>query len=193
MRADAASNRARILDSAEHVFASGDDASTEQVARLAGVGIATVFRHFPTKVDLLDAVLATRLERLRDAALRLRKTTDPGAALLRFFAHIVGDASGKIAIAQALVAAGGDGGEAERAGAELRDAVGELLERAQGAGTIRRDIRLDELYALIVGTSRGAVAMGLGPAAQRRMLDVVFAGLRSEWPAASGTPASRSE
>jgi AcrR family transcriptional regulator len=179
MRADAAHNRARILDSAERVFAAGDDASTEHVARLAGVGIATVFRHFPTKADLLEAVLVTRLERLRDAARELRTATNPGGALLRFFACIVEDAAGKIAIAEALTAAGGNSGAAERAGAELHDAVGELLARAQSAGEMRPDIQLDELYALIVGTSRGAAAMALSPAAQRRMLDVVFAGLRT--------------
>ncbi|PZS27370.1 MAG: TetR family transcriptional regulator [Pseudonocardiales bacterium] len=179
MRADAVSNRARILDSAEQVFAAGDDASTEQVARLAGVGIATVFRHFPTKAELLEAVLVTRLERLRDAAHDLGTATDPGAALLRFFARIVADADGKIAITEALAAANGNSGAAERPGAELRYAVGELLERAQGAGEVRRDIQLDELYALIVGTSRGAVAMALSPTGQRRMLDVVFAGLRT--------------
>lgn len=88
------------------------------------------------------------------------------------------DARGKIAIAEALVAAGGSGSGAKRVGAELHQAVGDLLERAQGAGAVRRDIRLGELYALIVGTSRGAVAMALSPAAQRRMLDVVFVGLR---------------
>lgn len=102
MRADAANNRARILDAAEQVFAAGENVSTEQVARLADVGIATVFRHFPTKADLLEAVLVTRLQRLRDAARQLRTANDPGAALLRFVAHIVGDATGKIAIAEAL-------------------------------------------------------------------------------------------
>lgn len=100
------------------------------MARLAGVGIATVFRHFPTEADLLEAVLVIRLERLRDAARQLRTATDPAAALLRFFAHVVADAGGKIAIAQALAAADGNSGAAEQAGAELRYAVGELLERA---------------------------------------------------------------
>ena len=69
MRADARDNRARILEAADEVFGTGGAAaSTEEVAKLAGVGIATVFRHFPTKQDLLRAVLTARLEGLRDRA-----------------------------------------------------------------------------------------------------------------------------
>src|SRR5580658_9480883 len=68
-RVDARANRGRILDAAEEVFGQGgESASTEEVARRAGVGIATVFRHFPTKAELLEAVLARRFERLRERA-----------------------------------------------------------------------------------------------------------------------------
>ena len=71
MRADARDNRARILTAAEEVFGRSPGASTDDVAKLADVGIATVFRHFPTKVELLEAVLTLRLERLRDRAVEL--------------------------------------------------------------------------------------------------------------------------
>jgi len=81
LRADARDNRARILAAADEVFgASGETASTEDVARLADVGIATVFRHFPTKRDLLHAVFSARLEALRDRARELASAPDPGAA-----------------------------------------------------------------------------------------------------------------
>src|SRR5215472_461837 len=78
-RVDARTNRGRILDVAEEVFGKGgESASTEEVARLAGVGIATVFRHFPTKAALLDAVLVRRFARLRERAGRLATSEDPG-------------------------------------------------------------------------------------------------------------------
>ncbi|WP_279581808.1 TetR/AcrR family transcriptional regulator [Fodinicola feengrottensis] len=137
MRADAQDNRRRILAAAEKVYGSGEDASTERVAELAHVGIATVFRHFPTKAALLEAVLVTRLERLREQAQALLGAADPGAALTGFFAHLVADAAGKLAIAGALQASGGDGTDAERASYALHAAVGELLTRAQEAGAVR--------------------------------------------------------
>lgn len=172
MRADAKDNQQRILAAAEDVYGAGEDASTERVAALAKVGIATVFRHFPTKAALLEAVLVTRLHRLRDRA-RLDDTE-----LLSFFAHVVADAAGKIAISEALLASGGEVTEAEKAAGELRQAVGELLVRAQAAGSVRADLRLEELYALLIGASRGAAAMRLDGPARDRMLEVVFAGLR---------------
>ena len=78
LRADARDNRARILTAAEQVFRQSPAASTEDVAKLAGVGIGTVFRHFPTKAELLEAVLALRLEQLRDRARELADSNDPG-------------------------------------------------------------------------------------------------------------------
>lgn len=181
MRADARNNRARILDAAETVFADGGDAaSTEEVARLAGVGIATVFRHFPTKPQLLEAVLVGRLERLRDQAAALAGGPDPGAAFFTFFTTLVADAAGKIAIAAALSDAGGGAApEATRAADQLRSAVGRLLDRAIEAGAVRPDVELPEVYALLVGTSRAAVYAALDRTVRDRMLAIVFDGLRA--------------
>jgi AcrR family transcriptional regulator len=178
LRADARDNRARILSVAEEVFGrAGESASTEEVARLAGVGIATVFRHFPTKGQLLEAVLVGRLERLRDQAVELTAKADPGDAFFAFFKQIVADAAGKIAITQALSDAvdGAEAPDAERASAELRSAVGGMLEQAKHAGAVRTDVELPELYALLIGVSRAAVK--LDPAARDRMMAIVFAGL----------------
>src|SRR5260370_20229869 len=107
-RADARANRVRILDVADDVFGEGgESASTEEVARLAGVGIATVFRHFPTKAVLLEAVLTRRFERLRDRAEGLASAGEPGPAFYDFFAHMVADAAGKVASADAPAHPGG--------------------------------------------------------------------------------------
>jgi AcrR family transcriptional regulator len=178
-RADARTNRVRVLDAAEEVFGQGgESASTEEVARLAGVGIATVFRHFPTKAGLLEAVLIRRFERLRDQAQRLASAEDPGRAFFDFFAHMVADASGKIAIAEALADAGGDApGSAARASDELERAVGVLLERAQEAGAVRKDIGLPEVYALLIGASRAAALARLDENVRARALAIVFDGL----------------
>src|ERR1700680_1105959 len=90
LRADAQRNRARLLDVAEVVFASkGIAASTEEIAREAGVGIGTVFRHFPTKEALLEAVFVRRLEQLAAHADALADAYDPGAAFFTFFSHVV--------------------------------------------------------------------------------------------------------
>jgi AcrR family transcriptional regulator len=178
-RVDARANRGRILDVAEEVFGTGgESASTEEVARLAGVGVATVFRHFPTKAALLRAVLVRRFDRLREQAEALLDTTDPGTAFFDFFRHLVADAATKIAIAEALLDAGGDSdGEAAHASNGLRRAVGALLRRAQQAGAVRDDVELPEVYALLVATSRAAAHTDLDDEVKARALAIVFDGL----------------
>ena len=178
-RVDARANRGRILDVAEEVFGKGgESASTEEVARLAGVGIATVFRHFPTKAALLQAVLVRRFDRLREQAEASLDSTDPGAAFFGFFRHLVADAATKIAIADALLDAGGDSdGEAAQASNGLRRAVGALLQHAQQAGAVRDDVELPEVYTLLVATSRAAAHSDLDDEVKARALAIVFDGL----------------
>jgi AcrR family transcriptional regulator len=186
-RADAQTNRARILDAAQEVFGrGGESASTEEVARLAGVGIATVFRHFPTKAALLDAVLVRRFARLRERAGRLATSEDPGGALRQMFTDMVDDAPSKIAIAEALAEAGDEGAEAEQASQKLRQAVGVLLARAQAAGAVRADVQLPELYALLIGMSRAAAYASLEPQVRARALEVLFDGLAATASARRG-------
>ena len=178
-RADARANRVRILDVAEEVFGKGgESASTEEVARLAGVGIATVFRHFPTKAALLEAVLARRFDRLREQAEALLSAPDPGEAFRSFFGYLVADAPAKIGIAEALLDAGGnDDGEAAQASAGLRRAFAALLQRAKQAGVVRDDAELPEVYTLLVGVSRAAALEHLDEEARARVLTIVFDGL----------------
>ncbi|MEU4391338.1 helix-turn-helix domain-containing protein [Kribbella sp. NPDC023855] len=179
LRADARDNRVRILTAAEEVFGRSPNASTDEVAKLAEVGIATVFRHFPTKVDLLEAVLTLRLERLRDRAIELAAQDDPGAAFFTFFEQVVAEAASKLAIGEALIAAGTVVGEdAKQAGAGMREAFGQLLERAKQSSQLRGDAEFPEVYALLIGASRGATAAGLTPEVRSRMLNLLFDGLR---------------
>jgi AcrR family transcriptional regulator len=179
LRADARDNRTRILGAAEEVFGRSPGASTDDVAKLAGVGIGTVFRHFPTKVDLLEAVLILRLERLRDSAIQLAGEAKPGAAFFGFFTQVVSEAASKLAIAEALAASGAAVGEdARKAGTDLREAFGMLLTRAQHSGEVRADAEFPEVYALLIGASRGATAVDLEPAVRDRMLMLLYDGLR---------------
>jgi AcrR family transcriptional regulator len=145
---------------------------------LAGVGIATVFRHFPTKAELLEAVLVRRFDRLRERAEALLDAADPGSAFLDFFGQVVADAATKIAIGEALLDAGGsDDGDAGQASKRLRQVVGTLLQRAQQAGAVRADVELPEVYALLVATSRATAKANLDVEAKQRMLAIVFDGL----------------
>lgn len=177
-RADARANRVRILDVADEVFGrGGESASTEEVARLAGVGIATVFRHFPTKAALLEAVLARRFFSLREQAEALLDAADPGEAFFSFFRYLVAGAPAKIGIADALLDAGGDGSVAAQASAELRRAFGALLQRAQQAGAVRSDAGLPEVYALLVSVSQAAAHQHLSEEVSARMLTIAFDGL----------------
>jgi len=177
-RVDARTNRSRILAVAEEVFgAGGETASTEEVARRAGVGIATVFRHFPTKAALLEAVLVERFERLTRRAEELLDAPDAGRAFFDFFAHMVADAATKIMIADALTEESEDASRATHAANNLRRAVGALLERAQRAGAVRDDVELPEVYALLIGASRAAALAVFEPEVQARALAIIFTGL----------------
>lgn len=187
LRADARRNRERLLEVAEAVFTEkGTGASTEEIARRAGVGIGTVFRHFPTKEALLAAVYARLLRRLGESAVALAGHDDPGAAFYDFVTLVADRASAKNAFADALTEAGvevphpapaqgGDGGEWPLLG----DALGTLLHRAQEAGAVRGDIGLPELRAILIGVSRAVeYAPADEPATRAHVVAVLLDGLR---------------
>ena len=179
LRADARRNRARLLAVAEVVFADrGVTASTEEIARAAGVGIGTVFRHFASKEALLAAVLVARLERLAKTADALCAASDPGAAFVEFFTLVVRESATKNAFAEALAEAGVDVKHtASEAGQNLRRAVDLLLVRAQAAGSVRGDIGAEDVIALLVAAARTA-EYSADPAIRTRTLAVVLDGLR---------------
>ncbi|MBF8192458.1 TetR/AcrR family transcriptional regulator [Nonomuraea sp. K274] len=179
LRADARRNRERILAAAEAVFAErGAAASTEEVAARAGVAIGTVFRHFPTKNDLLGAIVKGLLARLAEEADALAEGGDPEKALFAFFTHVVEEAAARKTVAELLAGGGVDvrvGKPLER----LQESVGTLLRRAQQAGAVRDDVRPDEVMALLAATSQAALLGGWDPDLRNRTLKIVFAGFRA--------------
>lgn len=178
-RADARRNHARILAAAEQVFAQrGPSASTEEVAARAGVAIGTVFRHFPTKDDLLAAIVKELLASLTARVAALAADGDPTTALFTFTTELVEQAAARRTVLDAL-ATGGRMVELAPPLQTFRDAVGQLLDRAQRAGTIRADVRLDEVMALLLAATQGAVHGAWDRELQERTLAIVFAGLRS--------------
>jgi AcrR family transcriptional regulator len=183
LRADARRNHARILQAADAIFAAeGPSASTDEVARRAGVAIGTVFRHFPTKEALLEAVVVERLRSLVEEARSQSSADDPGAAFFAFFAQWVELGATKHALAEALAGAGVDveAVQCKYAGVvdELHGAVEALLRRAQRAGAVRDDVGVPELIALMIGASRSAQHASRDPHLRARALEILFDGLR---------------
>ncbi|MEU8243792.1 TetR/AcrR family transcriptional regulator [Actinoplanes missouriensis] len=173
MRADAQRNRARILDAAEAVFAElGPGGSTEEVARRAGVAVGTVFRHFPTKDDLLAAIMKRLLARLITEAGELGGPD----GLFRFLTSLVAQAAGKRSVVELLARSGIDLHLPDVVG-NLRDAVAALLSQAQEAGTVSPEVRLPEVMALLVSLCQGALHGGWDEQLRDRTLAVVFKGL----------------
>lgn len=186
MRADARRNRSRILEAAEQVFAErGASASTEEVAEVAGVAIGTVFRHFPTKRELLSAIVKELLHRLTEEVRTLATEGDPATALFEFFTRVVTQAAAKKSVVDLLAQHGVEVAVSQPV-QSLRDAIEVLLTRAQQAGAVRPDTKIDEVMALLTATSQGALHGGWPPDLRTRTLEVIFTGLR-----AAGMPRRR--
>jgi AcrR family transcriptional regulator len=182
LRADAQRNLARILDAAREVFAeAGAEASVADVAERAGVGTATIFRRFPTKDDLLAAVVEARLLEIAANARRAAESTDPGGALRRFMtwtaaAHISDrgycHAEGTALFAQPRI---GD------LVAELGASVETLLQRAKEAGEVREDVTASDISILLMAVGQAGIKLEpAAPGIWQRYLDIILDGLRPE-------------
>ncbi|WNG88296.1 helix-turn-helix domain-containing protein [Mycobacterium sp. ITM-2016-00317] len=152
LRADAARNRARVLEVAYDTFAAeGLAVPIDEIARRAGVGAGTVYRHFPTKEALIAAVAEHRVRRIVDHAQTLLTVEGPGRALFVFFRDMVRSAAVDHGLVDALVGQGLDL-EAVAPGAEAAflATLDELLTAAQQAGTVRADVDVPVVKALLV-------------------------------------------
>lgn len=183
LRADARRNRERVLNAAEIVFSElGPAASTEEVATRAEVSIGTVFRHFPTKDALIEAVVLGRLTQLATEAEQLSSMDDPEAAFLAFAQRWIELSATKHRFAAALAHSGTDVNGIRSAnpgvGQRLHEAVTALLVRAQHAGHIRQDLTAAQAIAILVGASHAHEHIGPDPQQQAHLLSVTIDGLR---------------
>src|ERR1700730_251138 len=178
-RADAVRNRERVLKAAKAVFsAGGPDASLEAVARQAGVGIGTLYRHFPTREALFEAVYRREVQHLAELAERLKQQAEPLDALRRWMRSIVKFVATKKGMSAALALAAYQNSELFSVSFDrLTRAVGGLLERALATGEIRDDISSEDLLRALVGMCYMHDQPGW-QASVLRLVDVFIDGLR---------------
>jgi len=152
-RADAVRNRERVLEAARLVFsAGGPDASLEAVARAAGVGIGTLYRHFPTREALFEAVYRREVQQLTDLAEQLKHEAQPMAALRQWMRSCVKFVATKKGMSASLALAAYKNPELLSFSFDrLTQAVGGLLDRAIATGEIRDDISPEDLLRALIG------------------------------------------
>ena len=192
-RADAVRNRERVLEAAKIVFsAGGPDASLEAVAKRAGVGIGTLYRHFPTREALFEAVYRREVQQLGELAEALKSEPSPVDALRRWLRSNVEFVATKKGMSAALALAVQSSSELTAYSFErLTKAVGALLDRAVAAGEIRSDISPEDLLRALVGMCYLHDQPGWQKSVVR-LLDVFVDGLRVQTrPDKTMTPKSR--
>jgi AcrR family transcriptional regulator len=177
LRADAARNRARVLEVAyETIAAEGLSVPIDEIARRAGVGAGTVYRHFPTKESLFGAVVQDRLQQMVTYGRDLLAAGEPGDALFAYLKSMVIEGAADLSLAQAMAGYGIDiNVVAPQAESDFLGLLGDLLAAAQRAGTARTDVTVPEAKALIVGAQ---AMQGYNPDVAERVTEILLDGLR---------------
>jgi len=181
VRADARRNYDLLLNEARAAFAEhGTEASLRDVARRAGVGIGTLYRHFPTREALLEALLRSNFDALRGQADELLAADEAREALLSWLMRLATGSTAYRGLPESVMAALRDeGSQLHDSCVAMRAAGGRLLSRAQAAGEVRADVTADELLALAAGVAWASEQSG-GPADLiRRLLSLAMEGLRT--------------
>ena len=180
-RADAQRNRDGLLEAAKAAFGEvGAEASLDEIARRAGVGIGTLYRHFPTREAVVEAVYRREVQQLADAAPRLIDALSPAEALRAWMRLFIDYIAAKKVIAPALKSLVG-GGSALYAdsGARINEAMALLVERARASGDIRHNADSADLLRALVGFAYVNSAPDW-EASARRLIDLLIDGLRSQ-------------
>jgi AcrR family transcriptional regulator len=178
-RSDAVRNRAQLLAAATRVLASSDaETSMRAIAREAGVGIGTLYRHFPTRESLVEAVYRDQVIRLTDGARQLLADHTPAIAMrhwMALFGDWIATKQGMLDTMLSMVESG------ELAHAQTRDellgAIGAILEAGSSAGDLRSDVSAEEVSAGLIGIFTVAHQAGHSVKADR-LLDIFLDGLR---------------
>jgi AcrR family transcriptional regulator len=181
MRADARRSHERLLAAATAAFAeNGADAPLEDIARRAGVGIGTLYRHFPTRLDLQEEVFRTQVRAVCAQGEELAGSPSPGDAFAGWLRVLAGYLANKRGLASALVAARGKDAEVISACSQIiRGTAERLLARAQQTGAVRDDLTATDIMMLVHGV---AVATERTPEQADRLLSLTLDGLRTRDP-----------
>jgi AcrR family transcriptional regulator len=179
-RADAERNRARLLETAKGVFAEkGSAASLDEIARIAGVGAGTLYRHFPTRDALVAAVYRNETGQLVAAADRLAKTQPPVTALREWLLLFVDYMATKHGMSELLNSiAGGTSDLYSASMAQMKQAIARLADRAVASGEIRLDLDPLDLLRALAGVANIGVGSD-GERAAKRLVDILIAGVRT--------------
>jgi AcrR family transcriptional regulator len=178
MRADAQRSHARLLAAATAAFAEkGADAPLEDIARRAGVGIGTLYRHFPTRLDLQAAVFRSQVNSVCARAQDLLESATPEQAFAGWIRALAGYLVTKRGLSHALISALGKDSELiSSCWVAMRDTADRLLVRAQEAGVVRADITAMDVMRLVHGI---AVSTEQAPEQADRLLSLMLDGLRA--------------
>ena len=178
-RTDAQRNRERILEVAKEAFTrAGADASLDEIAKQAGVGAGTLYRHFPTRHALLEAVYRTEVEKLAAAAQQLGEKLSPVEALRAWMLLFIDYIAAKHIIAPALnTVVGGPSKLYESSRAQVSGAIDGLVKRAIKSGDVRKDLEPFDLLRALIGVSNVATSPDWQQSA-RRLVDILISGSR---------------
>ena len=179
LRADAERNRQRVLDAAQALFRErGLDVGVAEIAQRAGVGRGTLFRNFPTKQDLIAAIVIERMKEATDYGRTLLDAPDAGEALFGFLEEIVGRQQVDRCLFDAVADTFLANEEIRAAHADIVGGLDDLLTRAKQAGAVRSDVGAMDVLMLVKGVCEAASALGATePAAVGRQLDLVRAAI----------------
>ena len=179
-RADAQRNRERLLEVAKAVFAdAGPDASLDEIARRAGVGIGTLYRHFPTRDAIVEAVYRREVEQLAGAATRLLGSLPPGAALhewMRLFVDYIATKKVMVSALDSIVDGTSELYACSRT--QVTEAICLLVDRAAETGDIRPGVDPNDVLRGLVGFTYGNTSPGWQESALR-LIDIMMDGLRA--------------
>ena len=178
-RTDALRNRERILEVAKAAFTrQGANASLEEIAKQAGVGIGTLYRHFPTRDALIEGVYRNEVEKLAAAASHFAKKMSPIEALRAWMLLLVDYIAAKHIIAPALNSiVGGPSRLYEGSRSMIQGAIDQLVKRAKKSGDLRRDLDAFDLLRALIGVSHVGSGADWQQSA-RRLVDILIAGSR---------------
>jgi AcrR family transcriptional regulator len=181
MRADARRNYQALVSAASAAFFEhgADDASLEEIARRAGVGIGTLYRHFPTRQALLEAVYRDQVELICARASELLDSAPPEEALVTWLRALVQFGSTKRSLTSALLATLDKDSELlSSCSAMMRQSADALLTRAQDAGVVRRDAQSVDVLRMVHGVSMVAQRTPADAGQADRMIGLIMDGLR---------------